>query len=57
MNIPADARLDPDLDVVRRFARAMGKLTSELMALAGHGDEQDPFFGRVEAIVFAVVEL
>ena len=57
MNIPADARLDPDLDVVRRFARAMGKLTSELMALAGHGDEEDPFFGRVEAIVFAVAEL
>ena len=57
LNSPADARLVPEPDVVRRFARAMGRPTSELMALAGHGDADDPFFDRVEAIDFALAEL
>lgn len=57
LNSPAEARLVPEPDVVRRFARAMEQPTSELMALAGHGDKDDPFFDRVEAIDFAVAEL
>ena len=57
LNSPADARLAPEPEVVRRFARAMGRPTSELLLLAGHGDEDDPFFDRVEAIDFALAEL
>lgn len=58
LNSPADARLAPEPDVVRRFARAMGRPTSELMALAGHGEPGDPFLDRDEAVdaLLAVVE-
>jgi hypothetical protein len=54
LNSPADARLAPEPDVVRRFARAMGRPTSELMALAGHGDAADPFLDRAEAVGVAL---
>jgi hypothetical protein len=57
LNSPADARLAPEPDVVRRFARAMDRPTSELMTLAGHGDAEDPFLDRVEAVDFALAEL
>ncbi len=57
LNSAADARLAPEPEVVRRFARAMGRPTSELLLLAGHGDADDPFFDRVEAIDFALAEL
>ena len=57
LNSPADARLTPGPEVVRRFARATDRPTSELMVLAGYGNAQDPFLDRVEAIDFALTEL
>jgi transcriptional regulator with XRE-family HTH domain len=57
LNSRAEARLAPEPEVVRRFARAMGRPTSELMALAGHGDQDDPFFDRVEAVGFVLAQL
>jgi len=50
LNSPADTRLAPEPVVVRRFARAMGRPTSELLAAAGHGDAEDPFLDRAEAV-------
>jgi hypothetical protein len=35
----------------------MDRPTSELMTLASHGDAEDPFLDRVEAIDFALSEL
>jgi transcriptional regulator with XRE-family HTH domain len=43
LNSPAETRLAPRTALVRRFAHAMGRPTSELMALAGYGDRDDPF--------------
>jgi hypothetical protein len=57
LNSPADAQLAPEPEVVRRFARAMGRPTSELMALAGYGDTEDPFLDRAEAVHHVLAEL
>jgi hypothetical protein len=57
LNSPTDANLAPEPDVVRRFARAMGRPTSELMALANHGDAEDPFLDRVGATDFLLAEV
>jgi len=57
LNSPADAQLAPAPEVVRRFARAIGRPTSELMALAGYGDAEDPFLDRAEAVHFVLAVL
>jgi hypothetical protein len=57
LNSRADARIAPEPTVVRRLARVLGRPTSELLSLAGHGDAEDPFLDRVEAVDFALAEL